>query len=980
MSLRVEARVLYTEVGTTLGGTTPTYVDATATGSRAFFVRARKGDEVYESYRTNYARTHILSSGRGLSWLWLKEFEPRLDRRELIFNSRTFAGHPPRVYVPWLHPCGGCASSECGSSVEPGAHTIYGGEENPLLRGGLAMAALAQDYLLTHDGTALADAVKLFEYVEKSEWLDPSGTPTGFFLRAQWPGDIHDETRREYLFASTDELLGVVLGLVHLDRALFAAGDVSNGARVDALADRLGSNLKSNYYFIVPLRNAGRGWEPIGLPEERQKGWSGLFFFQWFVSKGLRAITGGTYEPADDLDTEVEMSEGDFNATSDHPFWKKAARLPFRGPSKEDDRSYLPLAFELSATVRAIELIKVYGFLMYYDAAGTWKPPITCFSLTLEEWERYAEIAENAVTAAYEQVEGEDVTPTLKIDLYDKFPRFNFPLLLHAYQLGKAADASLYADSGGPLVDREMAILLFGVLREGGMKSTINWRNLMPMTSFVHSLARVILEFADVFCDLTLTVEVGTPARDTDYYAASVAHAFGLVADLFDCPIEEPDPSPLDPGVAMAAETCSDIEEWYRSRRLSPQALDLLMDSIGCPRGDSSALPQQSHSEVCRQIENEYESSFAEHVDATIHWARTRFFRPGLPVGERETSGAIVHNPGPDELKMKGQAFCWEHYPNCLTRGGVDGEYWLANEEIEKTARRGADSMLQAAGLDYLLPSVMIADLDEWFGSERIPHQAPYLPACSNVPLLTAGSVFGTKCDFAWPSSPADLFDRTLRNDSYWTSTPLGWPRRQRLSIDTATYPPYTWNAGGVAAGKYTETGTGQAAHINPEQDYDYFEVSNPELHDVFVSVHGSGALELFVDGSPAPAVSTPQVRGITALARATHSLVVTANELSSYELTVDAIPHAVSADVITRVSTPVAILLSATDPEGDPLTFAIVEAPAHGHLTGTDASRTYTPDAGYSGEDHFTFRAHDGFAESNIAVVEVRIRHSNRQ
>ena len=55
------------------------------------------------------------------------------------------------------------------------------------------------------------------------------------------------------------------------------------------------------------------------------------------------------------------------------------------------------------------------------------------------------------------------------------------------------------------------------------------------------------------------------------------------------------------------------------------------------------------------------------------------------------------------------------------------------------------------------------------------------------------------------------------------------------------------------------------------------------------------------------------------------------------------------------------AVMLKGTDPEGDPLTYAIVGQPAHGSLTGTGANRTYTPAAGYHGPDSFTFTVADG-------------------
>src|SRR5262249_52526638 len=44
----------------------------------------------------------------------------------------------------------------------------------------------------------------------------------------------------------------------------------------------------------------------------------------------------------------------------------------------------------------------------------------------------------------------------------------------------------------------------------------------------------------------------------------------------------------------------------------------------------------------------------------------------------------------------------------------------------------------------------------------------------------------------------------------------------------------------------------------------------------------------------------------------------------------------------------------------GDVLTYTVLSAPAHGSLSGTGASRTYTPAADYNGADSLTFRVCD--------------------
>ncbi len=67
-------------------------------------------------------------------------------------------------------------------------------------------------------------------------------------------------------------------------------------------------------------------------------------------------------------------------------------------------------------------------------------------------------------------------------------------------------------------------------------------------------------------------------------------------------------------------------------------------------------------------------------------------------------------------------------------------------------------------------------------------------------------------------------------------------------------------------------------------------------------------------------------------------------------------------------------ITLSGSDPDGDPITFAVVTPPAHGSLTGTAPQLTYTPDANYNGTDTFTYVANDGLVNSPAATVSITV------
>jgi hypothetical protein len=87
--------------------------------------------------------------------------------------------------------------------------------------------------------------------------------------------------------------------------------------------------------------------------------------------------------------------------------------------------------------------------------------------------------------------------------------------------------------------------------------------------------------------------------------------------------------------------------------------------------------------------------------------------------------------------------------------------------------------------------------------------------------------------------------------------------------------------------------------------------------------------------------------------------------------------PEANSQVVLAGKDTAKPIVLSASDPDNNPLTYSIVTQPQHGTLSGGSFGgqlRTYTPTTGYTGPDSFTFRANDGTVNSNTATVSITV------
>ena len=89
--------------------------------------------------------------------------------------------------------------------------------------------------------------------------------------------------------------------------------------------------------------------------------------------------------------------------------------------------------------------------------------------------------------------------------------------------------------------------------------------------------------------------------------------------------------------------------------------------------------------------------------------------------------------------------------------------------------------------------------------------------------------------------------------------------------------------------------------------------------------------------------------------------------------------PVANDGSVETAEDTQAGGQVTATDVDGDPLTYSVVDGPAHGSLElNADGSFSYKPDANFNGSDSFTYVANDGTADSNTATVSITITSVN--
>ena len=96
-------------------------------------------------------------------------------------------------------------------------------------------------------------------------------------------------------------------------------------------------------------------------------------------------------------------------------------------------------------------------------------------------------------------------------------------------------------------------------------------------------------------------------------------------------------------------------------------------------------------------------------------------------------------------------------------------------------------------------------------------------------------------------------------------------------------------------------------------------------------------------------------------------------SNIATVSITIEPIndaPVANNDNITTQEDTAVAVTLTASDVDGDALTYSVVSGPSNGSLSGTVPNLTYTPNPNFNGADSFTYMANDGTADSGVATV----------
>ncbi|KPA15363.1 membrane or secreted protein containing PA14 domain protein, partial [Candidatus Magnetomorum sp. HK-1] len=86
--------------------------------------------------------------------------------------------------------------------------------------------------------------------------------------------------------------------------------------------------------------------------------------------------------------------------------------------------------------------------------------------------------------------------------------------------------------------------------------------------------------------------------------------------------------------------------------------------------------------------------------------------------------------------------------------------------------------------------------------------------------------------------------------------------------------------------------------------------------------------------------------------------------------------PDANDQEIVINMDTPTQIILDASDPDGEFLTFTCLTLPEHGSFDEPfGKSMRYTPEIGYVGNDSFTYQASDGEKLSRVATVFIKVQ-----
>lgn len=137
-------------------------------------------------------------------------------------------------------------------------------------------------------------------------------------------------------------------------------------------------------------------------------------------------------------------------------------------------------------------------------------------------------------------------------------------------------------------------------------------------------------------------------------------------------------------------------------------------------------------------------------------------------------------------------------------------------------------------------------------------------------------------------------------------------------------------------------------------------------FHFEVVGGSGDGSNQLVFEGAADPAVFDASLADVHLVKLADPGVPVAGN----------AAPVAEAASLSVSQDLTYTGHVTATDADNDPLVYSLGDGPQHGTLKfNADGTYTYTPDAGYTGADGFTYIANDGHGGADEAAISLTVK-----
>lgn len=259
---------------------------------------------------------------------------------------------------------------------------------------------------------------------------------------------------------------------------------------------------------------------------------------------------------------------------------------------------------------------------------------------------------------------------------------------------------------------------------------------------------------------------------------------------------------------------------------------------------------------------------------------------------------------------------------------------------------------------------------------------------CCNVPWERAGAVFAPRVNALAANGPR-VFAGTAANGLYfsanngdtWAQHTNGIPANAEVRALAQTVTTFY---AGTSTGLYRSTDNG-ATWSRLTESLPANVAINALLADgptVLAGTAEHGVLYSNDGGTRWQVLNTGLTnQNVISLSLSAHRLLAgtpTGVFAAAINTNVNQPPVAQPQQLTLAEDTTQALTLSASDPDGDMLSYNIVRGPVHGYLRGTGANLVYVPNADYYGEDQFEFRANDGKLGSLAATVRLTINPVN--